>query len=89
MRIALNESEVELFEGFKSEKVAINTPLRTKHGSRIHQVSSLYPIFGEKKKQLSLFFSQQSLRTTHLVAFVKINLLELGYKKENRHNLHK
>ena len=43
-------------------KVAINTPLRTKHGSRIHQVSSLYPIFGEKKKkQLSLFFSQEPL----------------------------
>ena len=38
--------------------------------------------FSVRKKQLSLFFSQESLWTTHLVAFAKINLLELGYKKE-------
>ena len=31
---------------------------------------------------MCVFFSQESLWTTHLVAFVKIDLLELGYKKE-------
>ena len=37
-----------------------------------------------RKKRLSLFLQsgRESLWTTHLVAFVKINLLELGYIKE-------
>ena len=48
----------------------------------IHQVSSLYRDFGKKKYTCHFFFSQELLCTTHLVAFVKINLLELGYIKE-------
>ena len=48
----------------------------------IHQVSSLYRNFGEKKNTCQFFFSQESLLTRHLVAFVKINSLELGYIKE-------
>ena len=35
-----------------------------------------------KKTVVTFFFSQESLWTTQLGAFVKINLLELGYKKE-------
>ena len=35
-----------------------------------------------KKNACHFFSSNKSIRTTHLVAFVKINLLELGYITE-------
>ena len=39
-------------------------------------------IFVEKKSACHFFSSNKSISTTHLVAFVKINLLELGYITE-------
>ena len=47
----------------------------------IHQVSSLYRM-SVTKNTCQFFFSQESLLCMHLVAFVKINLLKLGYIKE-------
>jgi len=70
-----------LFERLKSEKVVINTTLWAKYGSIYQQGRPGFVFVSQflwEKNTCHLFFNNKSLWTTHLVAFVKINLLELG-----------
>ena len=62
-----------------------DTPFRAKYGSIYSWDTSGFGFASEfwwEKITCHFFFSQESLWTTHLVTFVKINLLKLGYIKE-------